>query len=379
MSGTRSGCRIPMNDLKRIHESCAEDLRAAVTEVMASGSWINGKRLSSFAASFGSYVGTRHCLGVANGSDALEIAFRALKDIRCQGRTEVVTVANAGGYSTTACRRAGLVPVYADIEENTQLASIGSILAALTEQSAFVVVTHLYGGVFDVQELRRCMNAAGYQHVPILEDCAQAHGATVGDQKAGSLGDIATFSFYPTKNLGAMGDAGAIVTSDEELAAACRMLSQYGWSEKYRIARHGGCNSRLDEMQAAILSVLLPDLDKANARRVEILNRYGRSTPPGLKLVRSSKGTVGHLAVFLCEKRQAFRAHMETSDVATDIHYPVLDCDQPGWRGLPQRLAPGGLDVSRSSVDRLVTLPLFPNMTAEEVEQVCKAISSWQA
>jgi aminotransferase EvaB len=379
MSGARPGRRVPMNDLKRIYESHAKELRAAVTEVMASGWWINGQRLATFAASFAGYVGAHNCIGAANGSDALEIAFRALKDTRCQGRFEVVTVANAGGYCTTACRQAGLVPVYADIEEGSQLASIDSILAALSDQSAFVVVTHLYGGVFDVPDLRRRMNAAGYRHVPILEDCSQAHGATLGDRKAGSLGDIAVFSFYPTKNLGAMGDAGAILTSDEELATACRLLSQYGWSEKYRIARNGGRNSRMDEMQAAILSVLLTHLEEANARRVGILNRYGRSTPPGLKLVRSAKGTVGHLAVFLCENRQALRAHMEASGVATDIHYPVLDCDQPGWQGLPQRLAPGGLDVSRSSAERLVTLPLFPSMTAEEVDQVCKALSAWQA
>lgn len=370
--------RIMVNDLKRSHADRFEELKAVVAEVMSSGWWINGKTLAAFTNDFARYVGSSHCLGVANGSDALEIAFRALRDIRCGARSEVVTAANAGGYCTVACQQVGLIPVYADIDAASQLMSIKSILSAVTDRTAFVVVTHLYGGVFDVNSLRHRLDAAGYGHVPIVEDCAQAHGATLEGLKVGSLGDIATFSFYPTKNLGAMGDAGAITTSDNDLAAACGELAQYGWSAKYRVTRPGGRNSRLDEIQAAVLSTLLPHLDRANARRVAILDHYAQNTPPGLTLVRSPAGTVGHLAVFLTGDRQTFRDHMEASGVATDVHYPVLDCDQKGWRNLPHRCAPGGLEVARASIERLVTLPLFPAMTDEEVDRVCKALSAWR-
>src|SRR5690606_5245413 len=158
------------------------------------------------------------------------------------------------------------------------------------------------------------------------------HGAQLGGRKVGSLGDIATFSFYPTKNLGAFGDAGAIVTSDSALADACNALRQYGWSEKYTIARPGGRNSRLDEVQAAVLSALLPRLDDGNARRLAILDKYLAASPDSVRFVRSDKGSVAQLAVALCDHRTALREHLGKRGIATDIHYPVLDCDQPGWR-----------------------------------------------
>jgi dTDP-4-amino-4,6-dideoxygalactose transaminase len=346
---------------------------------MASGWWLNGTRAAAFTASFARFLGGGRCIAVANGTDALEIAFRALGATgRTRGR-EVVTVPNAGGYSSVAARLAGLTPVYADIEEDTQLASLDSVLGALGAETACVVATHLYGGPLDVPALRRRMDAADYGHVPILEDCAQAHGACVDDGRmAGTLGDIATFSFYPTKNLGAFGDAGAIATSDDALADACDALRQYGWSGKYNIAHAGGRNSRLDEIQAAILSVLLPALETANARRVAILDRYRDASPDSVRVVGKKGRGVAHLAVVLCEDRDRLRNHLAERGIATDVHYPILDCDQPAWRNLPQREAPGGLPVARVSVGRVLTLPCFPAMTEAEVERVCEALSTWR-
>lgn len=222
------------------------------------------------------------------------------------------------------------------------------------------------------------MNRAGFKQIPILEDCAQAHGACVNGKPVGSLGDIATFSFYPTKNLGAFGDGGAIVTSDNELAALVESLRQYGWAEKYRIGMPGGRNSRLDELQAAILSVQLPELDENNARRVEILTRYENSSPEGITFVRSPLSTVAHLAVALCEDRDGLRSYLKGLDIATDIHYPVLDCNQAGWVSLPYRLAPGGLVNAYRSADKLVTLPCFPTMTEDEIERVCDGLERWK-
>lgn len=370
--------KLPFNDLQRTHRAHAEALESAVLETMRSGWWLNGARAEEFAKAFAAFVGVRHSIGVGNGTDALEIALRALVAERCEGRCEVITVPNAGGYSAIALHGIGLDPVYADIVEETQLASIPSVLSALSERTGIVVATHLYGGVLDVAALRAAMDARGHAHVPILEDCAQSHGALLDGRRTGSLGDIATFSFYPSKNLGAFGDGGAILTDDERLAAACAALRQYGWGRKYDIARPGGRNSRLDEVQAAILQTLLPHLDAANARRVEILERYEDAAPSGVRMVRSPHGTVAHLAVALCEDRDGLRRHLATTGVPTDIHYPILDCDQAGWADKPSRLAPGGIPVARASVARLLTLPCFPGMTEDEIGTVCDALAGWR-
>jgi dTDP-4-amino-4,6-dideoxygalactose transaminase len=379
MGGVLALKTIPINDLSRVFAGHAAEIAKAVSEVMASGWWLNGSRLSAFTAAFSQYLGGRRCIGVANGTDALEIAFRALRGTGLARGDEVVTVANAGGYATVAARLAGLTPAYADIDEDTQLASIDSILATLGAETGCVVATHLYGGVLDVPALRQRMDAAGYGHVPILEDCAQAHGARTGDGRmAGTLGAVATFSFYPTKNLGAFGDAGAVVTADHALAERCDALRQYGWSGKYNVEHGNGRNSRMDEIQAAILFVLLPALEVANARRMAILDRYREACPDHVRVVGRKGSGVAHLAVVLCEDRDGLRRHLAAQGVATDIHYPILDCDQPAWHALPQRVVPGGLPVARASVGRLLTLPCFPAMTETEIELVSEALSTWR-
>lgn len=369
---------VPLNDLRRVYASRERELRTAVEATLASGWWLNGEQVHEFCREFARYLGVDNCIGVANGTDALEIAMRALIRVRAPAGREVVTVANAGGYSTTACRLLGLTPVYADIEEATQLGSPESILSCITAETAFVVVTHLYGGVVDVPRLRAMLDEAGHQRLAILEDCAQAHGARIGKDAVGSFGDIAIFSFYPTKNLGAVGDGGAIVTSDPELAQAVQALRQYGWGAKYEVDMPQGRNSRLDELQAAVLRVLLPGLDEGNSRRRKILLRYSEAAPSNVRLVNSGNGSVAHLAVALCERRDELRAHLANSRVATELHYPILDCDQPGWRDLPFRLAPGGIPVARLSVKQLLTLPCFPDMSEDEVVHVCDALAEWE-
>lgn len=369
---------IPINDLKRLHAAYADRMNGVAERVLASGWWLNGARNAEFCAAFAGYVGAKHCIGVANGTDALEIAIRALLIHGAVKGDEVVTVANAGGYASTACFQIGLTPVYVDVERESQLVALDQVVAALGERTALVIVTHLYGGVVDVPRLRTLMDEAGYRHVPILEDCAQAHGVAHQDRMAGAMGDIATFSFYPTKNLGAFGDAGAVVTSDDGLAELVRRLQQYGWASKYTIATRGGRNSRLDELQAAFLSELLPDLDAANARRRIILDRYEQAAPEGMTVVRSPLGTVAHLAVILCDGRDELRAHLAERGVSTDVHYPILDCDQPGWTTASFRIAPDGLETARDSLGRLLTLPCFPTMTDGEVERVCGALAEWR-
>jgi aminotransferase EvaB len=374
-----TGPNVPLNDLKRLHSRFGADLIPAVEATIRSGWWLSGARVSAFAEAFAGYHRVPYCVPVANGTDALELAMRAvLAERRCSGR-DVITVANAGGYTVTACRQIGLMPVFVDIEDASQLIDLESGVAALSKDTAMVVVTHLYGGVVDVPALRAAMKAAGYADVPIIEDCSQAHGADCNGQMVGAMGDVGTFSFYPTKNLGAMGDAGAVVTADPKLHAALRQLHQYGWSEKYRVALPGGRNSRMDEIQAAVLSTLLPHLADFNRRRREILAAYREAGGERACFISSPNGTVAHLAVALCSRRADFRRFMGERGIATEIHYPVLDCDQAGWQGQPFRIGPSGLAASRRSVERVVTLPCFPLMTDGEINQVADALRGWNA
>ena len=207
---------------------------------------------------------------------------RAVLGDRDAASHEIVTVANAGGYTSTAAKQVGLVPVYADVEEGSQLLSINAAVGALTARTIAVVATHLYGNAVDVRALRAAMDRAGFAGVMIVEDCAQSLGARIGDRITGSMGELATFSFYPTKNLGAMGDGGAVVTGNADLAASVRRLQQYGWSAKYEITARGGRNSRMDEIQAAILSAMLPHLDANNSER--------RRRPRSLRGRRAGQG-----------------------------------------------------------------------------------------
>jgi dTDP-3-amino-2,3,6-trideoxy-4-keto-D-glucose/dTDP-3-amino-3,4,6-trideoxy-alpha-D-glucose/dTDP-2,6-dideoxy-D-kanosamine transaminase len=243
--------------------------------------------------------------GVANGTDALEFALRG---VGVTAGSRVATVANAGFYTSTARLAIGAAPVFVDVEPNTHLMDLDALQSVLAERIDAVVVTHLYGLLHDMAHLLRITDARG---VPVIEDCAQAHGAIRGGKKADSFGQAAAFSFYPTKNLGAVGDAGAVVTNDTSVATRIQLLRQYGWAPKYHVTLDGARNSRLDKMQAAVLLAKLPHLDRWNARREKL------------------------------------RAHLAAAGILTDIHFPVPDHRQrcsarkgPGRRcRSPNRLA----------------------------------------
>ncbi len=293
-------------------------------------------------------------------------------------------MAKAGGYTTTACRKLNLKPVYVDINVDDQLMSFESLQGALSPNVKAIVVTHLYGGCVDVISMKVLLNELGYGHIPVLEDCAQAHGGRVNGYPVGSMGEISTFSFYPTKNLGAMADGGFIATNSQNLYDRARTLHQYGWSSKYHIDTPYGRNSRIDEMQASVLRCLLPGLEEANKRRMDIISSYKAVTGNKLSFLSyiSNTDPVGHLAIALLRspgERDDFQNHMKTHSIQTDIHYPILDCDQKGWKGLPSRIGcPQDLRNSKQSVERLVTVPVFPGMTTEEVERVKSALASWE-
>lgn len=367
---------VPTNDLKRIYDRYAGEIEHSVVATLRSGWWLNGDKGRRFSESFAAFVGTSHCIPVANGTDALELALRAVGVGANLERNEVVTVANAGGYTATACRQIGAVPVYVDIDPESQLMSLRALESALSEHTVAVVATHLYGGTVDVPAMRALLDSAGYADVAIVEDCAQAHGATVGGEKVGSMGNIAAFSFYPSKNLGAMGDAGCVVTNDAKLEKMVRMLQQYGWGSKYKIDLAGGRNSRMDEVQAAILSILLQHLTELNSERNRIVEQYREVSSDGVRFLKNGDGAVTHLAVALVQDRAAFCTYLSERKIASDIHYPILDTDQPAWVDMPKRVA-GDLKNSRESVEKIVSLPCFPGMTQDEITRVVEALKAW--
>lgn len=345
------------------------DLATPVLSVIQSHWYILGKEVTLFEEAFSKYIGTDHCVSVANGSDALELALRGL-NIKSGDR--VATVANAGFYASTAIHAIGAIPVYVDIDPVSLTLCPLSLAKTIETKPSAIIVTHLYGQLADIEEIVRVASAAG---IPVLEDCAQSHGARRNGKQAGSFGSIACFSFYPTKNLGALGDGGAVVTNDSELAAKIKQLRQYGWSQKYQVAIPGGRNSRLDEMQAAILRMKLPHLDSWNAQRRSIAKRYNDAFS-GLDMqLPSSVGEdyVGHLYVVRVENRSAFAAALKEQLISTDIHYPIADHNQPAY-AVPQTTS---LVETERACETVISLPCFPGLTDEEVERVISAVTAY--
>ena len=301
---------IPMNDLSRVYQLHQDAIDEAIKEVLASGYWVNGTANNNFCKKFSNYLKIPHVIGVASGTDALEIALKAivLSEINSDG--EVITVANAGGYATSAIFGVGLTPVYCVIDETSHLIEIDSAISCLSDKTVAVIATHLYGGMVDINNLRLAIDKAGFSHVKIIEDCAQAAGLWKSDLAAGTLGDIAAFSFYPTKNLGAMGDAGSVATKCGKLAELVSSLKQYGWKQKYKIDVSGGINSRLDEIQATVLNVLLPFLDEKNRRRQAIQRTYSKVLNGPNRLIKSEFSNCAHLAVLLVHDRSAVIKHL---------------------------------------------------------------------
>lgn len=363
--------QVPVQDPRRQYERLKQDIDRSVLAVLESGRWLFGEQVKGFETALAERCRVTHAYSVGNGTDALEIALVAAG---ARDR-EVITVANAGGYTSTACRIVGAIPVYVDIDPESLLMSLPETLLALTPRTAAIVVTHLYGRLADVQAFRFGLSSSGRGDVVIVEDCAQAHGSARNGSPAGSIGDIGTFSFYPTKNLGAMGDAGAIVCNDDVLGQRISQLRQYGWRERYHSAIPYGRNSRMDEIQAAILRVKLPCLDAWNDRRRQIVQRYHQSAAEPLAIwLDESKAFVAHLAVARHPERERFRRSLHSLGVGTDIHYPILDCDQPSQQHSAQVVRP--LDVTRRTVKEIFTLPCFAEMTDEEVSFVCECLQN---
>ena len=357
---------IALHDPGRQHRPYLADLRAALDAVLESGWFILGERGRRFESSFAAWCGARHAVGVANGTDALAIALRASGVV---AGDIVATVANAGGYASCAIHACSATPLYVDVDEASMNVDLLALEAALSHRPRAVVVTHLYGVLAPVADAVRLCASAGSV---VVEDCAQAHGA----RGAGTLGALGCFSFYPTKNLGALGDAGAIVTNDDALAARVRSLRQYGWSGKYQVMQPGGCNSRLDEMQAALLDVKLPHLAAEIERRREIARAYvARIDNTAIRVpMRGGEADAAHLFVVRSARRDALAAYLAAQGIETAVHYPVADHRQPAFAS---RYAGVNLPVTERLTNEILTLPCHPAMTDEEVSRVVAACNGF--
>jgi dTDP-3-amino-2,3,6-trideoxy-4-keto-D-glucose/dTDP-3-amino-3,4,6-trideoxy-alpha-D-glucose/dTDP-2,6-dideoxy-D-kanosamine transaminase len=360
---------IPLNDLKRHTQALSGELRAAVDRVMARGWFVLGPEVEAFEHEFAAYCGANQCVAVANGTDALELALRA---VGVGPGDRVATVANAGGYGSTAIRAVGGLPQYVEIAADSMTMSPEALSAGLTPNVRAIIVTHLYGQMADMPNL---LLAAGRLGIPVIEDCAQAHGAELDGRRAGNWGTIGCYSFYPTKNLGALGDAGAIVTNDAALAQSVRLFRQYGWRSKYHSSVAGGRNSRLDEIQAALLRAKLPHLDKWNSRRRAIAAAYNQGlSAVGLRLPCSlGPDYVAHLYVVRADRRDELRASLRAGGVASDVHYPLPDYLQASCNDLG--LSQGYLPVSEAACQQVLTLPCFPELRHDEIDIVVAAVS----
>lgn len=367
---------IAMNDLARHHAPLEGELSAALARVLKRGRYILGPEVKAFEQAFADWCGARYCVAVGNGTDALELALRAMA---VGPGDEVATVANAGMYATTAIRAIGATPAYVEIDADTLLLDPVGLRARLNPRVRAIVATHLYGRLADVESLADVARERG---IMLVEDCAQAHGAIRAGRKAGTFGCIGCFSFYPTKNLGALGDAGALVTDDSAIAEHLRQLRTYGWSSKYHCAIRGGMNSRMDELQAAVLNVKLPHVESWNQRRRAIARYYTTAiahpamTPLLLPFRGDEESYVAHIYVVRTAQRDALSAHLAAAGVATDVHYPIADYRQEAFS---EEMRGVVLERTDHACATVLSLPCFPEMTDAEVETVAAACNRWRA
>ena len=355
---------VPFANFPRSVEAVRGDLEAAVRRVLDSGWFVLGPEGEAFEREFGEAAGG-HAVGCANGTDAIELALRALE---IGPGDEVVTQANTCVPTVAAIERAGATPVLCDVEPEAGTMDPVSLAGALSSRTRAVVPVHLYGQPADVDAV-----AAVAGDVPIVEDCAQAHGATLRGRPVGTMGRLGGFSFYPTKNLGALGDGGAVVTQDPELDVRLRLLRTYGQTDRYR-HEVPGVNSRLDEVQAAILRVRLRSLANGTARRRSIAAAYAeamRDTGVRPLAMLPEREHVFHLFVVRAPRRDVFQEALRRAGVATLVHYPRPIHGHPPYVSLGDGPVP--LQISERLASEVVSLPIYPELTDGEVEHVAAA------
>lgn len=362
---------ILINDLSAHSKALRTKIDSALDRVVSRGWFVLGPEVTAFEVQFAKYLGISKTVSLANGTDAIELALRA---VGVKSGDSVATVANAGMYTTTALIAIGANPFFIDVDLHSRITTLDECKRAVNAGVKAVVVTHLYGRA--APEIKAIAELCRNHKIPLIEDCAQAHGAKIEGKMVGTFGDISCFSFYPTKNLGALGDGGAIATNNSQLAEMVLRLRQYGWSSKYQVSLMHSSNSRLDEMQAALLVEFLPLLDSWNNRRREIAKRYASLiTNSAVQLpVFNGDDYVGHLYVIETSNPESLRLHLRENQVASEVHYPIPDYRQPVFG---RQFADIQLQNTEKLSATILTLPCYPELTDEEVGKVAEAINSW--
>ncbi|MES3006292.1 MAG: DegT/DnrJ/EryC1/StrS family aminotransferase [Pseudomonadota bacterium] len=369
---------IPFLDLKLINSRYRNELVQAATRVIDSGWYVQGEEVKLFEKEFSNYCGAKHCIGVANGLDALTLTLRAWKELgRLRDGDEVIVPANTYIASILAITENRLRPVLVEPDEASYNLCPLKAAEAITRKTKAIIAVHLYGQIAPMQELMQLANKHG---LLLLEDAAQAHGASIYGRKAGSWGHAAGFSFYPGKNLGSLGDAGAITTSDDELAKILRALGNYGSIKKYENL-YQGVNSRLDEMQAALLRVKLKYLDQDTANRHQIADIYLNGIAhPEIKLPQIKGGGqlstshAWHLFVICSRRRDALQQHLADNGIQTLIHYPIPPHKQLAYRDWNNQPYP----ITEAIHKEVLSLPMGPTLSAEDVKKVIDACNQWK-
>lgn len=362
-------------DLEKVTASHGEEINEAVTRVVNSGWYLQGKENEKFEKDFADYIGTDYCVGCANGLDALIWIFRAYVEMGVmKPGDEVIVPANTYIASILAISENGLVPVLVEPDINTYQIDPEKIEAAITPRTKAILIVHLYGQCAYTEKIGELCKK---YNLKLIEDNAQAHGCRFDGKRTGSLGDAAGHSFYPGKNLGALGDAGAVTTNDSELAKVIRAVANYGSAKKY-VFKYTGRNSRLDEIQAAVLDVKLRHLDDDNERRKQIAEMYinGITNPAVITpKVADRDAHVFHIFPIRTEKRDELQKYLTEHGVQTNIHYPIAPHKQECYKDWNSWSFP----ITEKIHAEELSLPISPVLTDEEVNEVIRLINEWEA
>jgi dTDP-4-amino-4,6-dideoxygalactose transaminase len=362
---------VPFVDLKAQYQTIKTDIDAAIERIVSNTAFVGGEDVKQFEQEFAAYCEAKACAAVGNGTDALYLALRALG---IGAGDEVITVAHTFIATSEAISQTGAKPVFVDIEPDTMLMSPDALAAAVTTSTKAIIVVHLYGQPCDMD---RIMKIAADHDLKVIEDAAQAHGARWKGKRVGTLGDVACFSFYPGKNLGAYGDGGAVVSNDEALITTVRKIANHGRLEKYTHEIEG-VNSRLDGLQAAILRVKLPHLDGWNASRKQVAAKYTKKlSGSGVVFTKISPDAdpVWHLFVVRVQNRPAFQNRLKEKGISTGVHYPIPLHLQDAYKH--QGLSTGSFPATEKAAAEIVSLPMYAELTDSMIDEVVAGVLAY--
>ncbi|HCI05304.1 TPA: hypothetical protein DEX28_00995 [Patescibacteria group bacterium] len=361
---------IPLVNLKRQYLSIKPEIDSAIQGVINDSAFILGKYTQRFEQEYASYCGVKHCIGLNSGTDALFLSFLA---IGLKRGDEVITVSNTFFATTEYLGHLGVKPVFVDIDEKTCLIDVSKIEPLITNRTRAIIPVHLYGQMADMDEICRL---AGKYNLKVIEDCAQAHGSEQNTRKAGGFGDIGIYSFYPGKNLGAYGDAGCVVTNNDEYEEFFRLYRDHGRKTKYEHVKEA-YSSRMDGLQAAVLSVKLKHLDHWVEQRRQIAGLYNDFLPKSLRKPFEKKGNKYsyHIYAIETERRDDLLKYLKSKGIEAGIHYPIPLHLQPAYDYLGKQKQ--SLSVSENHARTTISLPIFPEMTKEEVEYVAESVKDF--